>query len=34
MNQYTTYSEFLNLSYRRILEACLADEAIDTLKIL
>jgi hypothetical protein len=34
MSQYTTYGEFLNQSYRSILEACLADEAIDTLKIL
>jgi len=34
MTNYSTYSEFLNSAYRKILEACLQDEAIDTLKIL
>ena len=34
MTHHATYEEFLTQIYKKIIEACLEDEAVQTLKIL
>jgi hypothetical protein len=34
MYSNNTYEEFLHQTYRKVLEACLEDDAVQTLKIL